>query len=56
MVSARIAHVMHDYCKLANQPESLINQAIILTPTDDSSVKLTRVGEPNNLYLARDGH
>ena len=58
MVSARTAYLKHDYPTLENQPESLINEVISLTSMDDSSVKLTRVGWPNNLYmhLARDGH
>ena len=42
--------------QLENQPESLLNETISLTSMGDSSVKLTRVEEPNNLYLhlARD--
>ena len=58
MVSARVAHFKHDYPILENQPESMMNEAISLTSIDDSSVKLTRVGEQNKLYLhlARDGH
>ena len=38
--------------------ENLINEPIYLTSMDDSSVKLTGVAEPNNIYLhlARDGH
>ena len=48
----------HDYTTLENQPESLINEAIFLISRDDSSVKLIRNGEPNNLYLhlARERH
>ena len=33
------------------QADNLINEAISLTLMDDSSVKLTLVGEPYNLYL-----
>ena len=38
---------------LENQPESLINEAILvsLTSMDDSFVKLTRAGKSNSLYL-----
>ena len=36
---------------MENHPESLINEVILLTSIDDSSVKLTRNGESNNLYL-----
>ena len=58
LVTARVAHQKHDYCTLENQPERLINEAISLISVDDSSVKLTRNGEPNDLFLhlARDGH
>ena len=58
MVSARAANLKHDYPMLENQPEDLINEAVSLTSMDGSSVKLTRVGEPNNLYLqlASDRH
>ena len=40
-----------------NEPESLTNDSISLTSMDDTSIKLTRVRETNNLYLhyARDG-
>ena len=38
-------------CTLENQPESLINETMCLASIDNSSVKLTGVGEPNNLYL-----
>ena len=43
---------------LENQPESSIYEAISLTSMDDSSGKLIRVRETNNLYLhlARDRH
>ena len=49
---------MHHYSTLENQTESLIYEAISLISIGDSSVKLTRNGETNNLYLrlARDGH
>ena len=58
LASARAAHQKHDNPKLANQPDSLIYEAIPLMSIDDSSIKLTRNGEPNNLFLhlARDGH
>ena len=58
LISSRAAHQKHGYSTLENQPESLINEAILLTLIDDSSDKLTTNGEPNNLYLhlARDGH
>ena len=57
-VSARAAHLKHDYPALENQLEILINEAVSLTSIDDSSVELTIIGEPNNLYLhlARHGH
>ena len=56
--SASSAHPKLDYPTLENQSESLIYEAISLISTDDSSVKLTRNREPNNLYLylARDVH
>ena len=58
LVSAKATHQKHDYPMLENQPESLINKDMSLTSMDDSSVKLTRNGELNNifLHLARDGH
>ena len=58
MVTLRAANLKHDYPKLENQAESLINEAIFLTSIDDSFVKLTRIREPNRVYLhiARDGH
>ena len=58
LISARADHQKHDYLTLENQPESLINEAICVISIDNSSVKLTRNGEQNNLYLhqARDGH
>ena len=42
---------------MENQPERLINEAISVTSMDRAIVKLTRIVEPNNLYLhfARDG-
>ena len=48
----------HDYPTLEIQPESLIYEAVYLISIDDSSVKLTRNGNQNNLYLhlAREGH
>ena len=57
LVSARANYRKHDFPTLENQLESLINEAISLMSIDDSSVKLTRNGEPNKLflYLARDG-
>ena len=36
---------------LENQSECLINEAITLASINDVSIKLKRVGEPNNLYL-----
>ena len=55
MVSARVADKKHDTLK--NQSESFVIEVIFLISVDDSSVKLTRNGEPNNLvlYLAREG-
>ena len=47
LASARAAHQKHDYPTPENQPKSLINEAICLTSIDDSSIKLTRSGEPN---------
>ena len=43
---------------MENKLESVVNEAIFLISIGDSSVKLARNGEPNNLYqyLARDGH
>ena len=54
----RAAYLKDIYLTLENQPKSLINEAISLTPMDDSSVMLIRGGKPNNLYLrlARDEH
>ena len=49
-VSVRAAYSKHDYHTLENHTESFINEAISLTSIDESSVKLTRVGEPNNPY------
>ena len=48
----------HDYTTSEKQPESLIYEAVPLILIDDSVVKLTRNGEPNNLYLhlANEGH
>ena len=34
---------------LENQPENLLNKIISLTTIDDSSIKLTRIGKPNNI-------
>ena len=58
MVSARAKRLKYDYSTLENKPERLRNEPIPLTSMDDSSIRLTRVGESNNLYLdlARDGH
>ena len=47
LASTRAADSKLDYPTLENQPERLMNEAISLTSIDDSSVKLTRVGEPN---------
>ena len=57
-VSARAAYPKYDYPTLENQLASLINEVICLISINDSSAKLTRNGEPNNLYLhlARNGH
>ena len=49
LLGARAAHQKHDDSTMKNQPESLINEAISLISINDSSVKLTRNGEPNNL-------
>ena len=51
LASARVANQKYDYVKLEKQPESVINEAISLTSIDDSFVKMTRNGEPNNLHL-----
>ena len=58
MVSARAAHQKFDYLTLEKQPESFINDTVYLTSIDDSSIKLLRNREPNNLYLhlVRDGY
>ena len=58
LVSTRAAQIKHDYLMLENQSESWINEIMSLISMVDISVKLTRVGEPNNLYLnlARDDH
>ena len=58
MVSTIAAHSKHDYPTLENPPGSFISAAISLKSMDNSYVKLTRVGEPNNLYLqiARNEH
>ena len=57
MDNATAPHEKHDYSTLENQSESIINEAISLISIDDSSVKLKRNGEPNNLclHLAREG-
>ena len=48
----RAAHQKQVYPTLGNHPESLKNETISLISVDDIiSVKLTRNGEPNNLYL-----
>ena len=54
----RAGYLKHAYPKLENQLENLINEVISLMSIYNSSVKLTRNGEPNNVYLelARDGH
>ena len=44
----------HGYLTLENLPEIMINETISLISTDDSSVKLTSIGESNN--IARDRH
>ena len=56
LASARAGHLKHDYPTLENRPEGLINKGIFLTSMDDSSIRLARIAEPNNLYLqlARD--
>ena len=58
LVSARTTELKYDYPILENQPESLINEAISLTSMDESFVRLSRIGEPYNLFLqlARYGH
>ena len=56
MVTARVANQEHDYPMLENQPESVINKTRSWISIDNSSVRVTRNGEPNNLYpyLARE--
>ena len=48
LVSAKAALLKHIFSTLEYQPVSLINEATSLTSMDESSVKLTSVGEPDN--------
>ena len=51
LVNERAADLKHDYLTLENQLENVVNEAISITSIADSSAKLTRIGELNNLYL-----
>ena len=51
LVNERAADLKHDYLTLENQLENVVNEAIPMTSMADSSVKLTIIGELNNLYL-----
>ena len=44
-------HQKHNYPRLENQLENLINEVTSLTSMENSFKKLTRFGEPNKLYL-----